>query len=878
MSILIVNPNPIHPALERAAIAAWSGELPFSQRALADALAPELAEDPAHVAQRLPHYLDVLARQGIYTSQRARYGAKTQGAGHLGSPQCFNWSPVAPEDATLRHAVEPFLADESVAEHRKHALRSALRFGLELPTKCPDDALLKACDGVPAAELYTLPRRVHDAALSRPEPLSKQTAQNHRSAIRGAMRYAAERRLMPVVFPQLWADNAWARDKDRWFPLYPDGPTPQRIMAWRWAWTAFGETLADMRPDLPNELTSVTREIADAVITRMQMQDGRYALGYQARGAFRFLAEQHYVGPFAESSPADVFLVRTPSGPRPALYLRSATGAAGDGDWDAFFGLLAEHGLPAELTEFLNWYREYVTLPGMKIITRRDKFPPRRGRTVLDESTLNERLVALRAFLGAALYELKSHADAPELGLSLDPATLTPEVLFGSKFSAILGALVAWWTARSEVLPRGAMGKSSSGALRQMVIGLGMMALALYERLRHQRRTQIATESTASGQERVNWREEEQAQKTPVEAAAWDAYRDAGQMADALVGQAKGRSKGKRAKRNNDFKDIREIVKNTPPSYWIELLGTMVAAMRKAKRDRADHGHAYHVNVLNAFLLGALISTGCRIEELCHVRLDIQASQLTTKRIIRLRAIDRKNAKDHDVLVQAALVPDDLLSEYLDRSRPWFIAGRSLEESDSPPRSSGFRKSAPRKRGAVEAHEWLLISTSGREFGCREEKPDGAGRRKTPFKRRCAQAGLRFKVQMSAAAREAGMPLPERRFEFGPHSVRGSCGYGLFLLHGVQKAAHYLGDEEDTVRDAYSSINGIHVDASCLVGLDMGPQLNTERQMGARRPTERASRLYELVDALERGGLEDAAFLRAVEEALGASVARRQAA
>lgn len=878
MSLVIPNPNPLYPALERVAIAAWTGELPFSQRALADALAPELGEDPAHVAQRLPHYLDVLACQGIYTSQRARYGAKTHGAGHLASPQCFNWSSVRPEEATLRHVVEPFLVDEGVAEHRKHALRSALRFGLELAVKCSDDALLNACDGVPAAELYTLPRRVHDAAGSRPQPLSRQTAQNHRSAIRGAMRYAAERRLIPVIFPQLWPDNPWERDKDRWFPLEPDGPTPQKVMAWRWAWTAFGETFAHLYPDLPHELMSVTREIAETVITRLQMHDGRYALGYQVRGALRFLAEQHHIGPFAESSPADAFLVRTPSGPRPSLYLRSATGTGGDGDWDSFFALLAEHGLPAELTEFLNWYREYVTLPGMKIITRRDKFPPRRGRTVLDEGTLNERVMALRAFLGAALYELKPHADAQALGLSLDPATLTPEVLFGSKFSAILGAMVGWWTARSEVLPRDAMGKSSSGALRQMVIGLGMMSLALYERLRHQRRAQIATESTASGNERVNWREEEQAQKTPLEAAAWEAYRDAGQMADALAGHAKGRSKGKRAKRNNDFKDIREIVENTPPSYWIELLGTMIAAMRKAKREHADHGHAFHVNVLNAFLLGVLISTGCRIEELCHVRLDIQASQIRTKRLIRLRAIDRKNVKDHDVLIQAALVPDDLMAEYLDRSRPWFIEGRAAEESEGMSRLSGRRKSATRKRAAVSPHEWLLISTSGREYGCREEKPDGTGRRKTAFKNRCGQAGLRFKVQMSVAAREAGMPLPERRFEFGPHSVRGACGYGLFLLYGVQKAAHYLGDEEDTVRDAYSSINGIHVDASCLVGLDMGPQLNTDRQGISRRSTQRASRLHELVDALEAGALEDRAFMRAVAETLGGSVAQQHAA
>lgn len=876
MTIPAENTHPLYPALERAAIAAWSGELPFSQRALAEALAPELGEAAARIAQALPQYLDVLARHGVYASQRARFGAKTQGAGQLGSPQCFNWSPVSPRDATLRHVVAPFLADDAVTAHRKHALRSAVRFGLELPVKCADDVLLKACDAVPADDLYTLPGRVHDAARSRPEPLSTQTAQNHRSAIRGAMRYAAERRLVPIIFPQLWSDDAWERDKDRWFPLEQNGPTAQKVMSWRSAWTVFGQTFAAMHPELPNELSSVTRDIAEAVITRMQVHDGRYAMGYQARAALRHLAARHGVGPFVEPSPLDSFVVQTPSGPRPALYLRGANGAAGDGDWDAFFGLLAEHGLPAELTEFLRWYREYVTLPGMEIITRKDQFPPRRERTLLDENTLNERIMALRAFLGAALYELKPAADAPAIGLFLHPATLTPEVLFGARFASILGAMVAWWNARAALLPRGAIGKSGSGALRQMVIGLGMVALALYERLRHQRRMHIATETTANGTERVDWRGEEEVQKTSAEAAAWEAYRDAGRMADALAGHSKGRNKGKRKKRSNDFKNLRRIVQNTPPSYWIDLLRAMLERMRKAKRDCEDHGYDYHSNVLNAFLLGVLISTGCRIEELCHVRLDIQASDLRTLRIIRLRAVDRKNGKDHEVLVQTEYVPDDLLAEYLDRSRPWFVAGKPAEGAPATARRAGRGKAAPRKRAPVKPHQWLFVSTSGREFGCRGEHADGTGRPKKAFKRRCAQAGLRFKVQMSAAAREAGKVLPGHRYEFGPHSVRGSCGYGVFLMHGdqgVQKAAHYLGDEEDTVRDAYSSINGIHVDSSCLVGLDMGPQLNT------RRLSERGVRLHALVYALEAGAIQGAEFLRDIADVVGeGSLSGRRAA
>jgi len=858
--------SPLYPALERAAISAWSGELPFSQRALAEALAPELGLDPTRVAQALPTFLRRLERDGIYTGQRARYGAKTSGSGGLSSPQCFNWSDTPPHAATLRTIAGPFLADAGVATHRKHALRSALRLGLELPVKCSDDALLGGCESIPADALYSFPRRVYEAARSRPTPLSEQTALNHRSAIRGVMRYGATLRLIPIVFPQLWSDDPWSRDKDRFFPLAEKGATSNRIATMRSAWTAFADAFAAHHPELPNSLQSVTREIADEVIREMQVVKGRYAQGYAARTAFRYVAQTFGEGPYAEPSLLDGFTVATPSGPRPALFLRCADGGAATGDWEVFFGMLSEHGLPAELIEFIQWYREYVTASPIDILADPDRFPPRRQRLVLDQNTLSERIYAMRAFLGAALYELRPDPDSKAFGLSLDPATLTPSILFGNRFNAILAAMMAWWQARAAVMPDDALGKSMTGALRQMIIGLGMIALALYERLRHERLKEVATETTASGAERVNWMQEEDAPKTALERTVWDSYRQAGRLADALAGSAKGRKKGRRVKRNNDFKDIRRIVENTPPDYWIRILNHLIDKTREAIRTKRNQGYEYHTCVLNAFLLGLLISTGCRIEELCHLRIDIQARDLRTKRIIRLRAIDRKNLKDHDVLVQADFIPDDLLNEYLDRSRPWFMAGKPIESPSVRPCPHNRTDNEDARTALF--HPWLLVSTSGRGYGCPEETADGEGRNKTAFASRCNQAGTRFKAQISLAALEAGMMLPGKRYEFGPHSVRGSCGYGVFLHHGRQKAAHYLGDEENTVAEFYSSINGIHVDSSCLIGIDIGPQLGTADPAATTPSLRRSALLRRLTQKLDRGELDVAGYLRAVQAAV----------
>lgn len=172
------------------------------------------------------------------------------------------------------------------------------------------------------------------------------------------------------------------------------------------------------------------------------------------------------------------------------------------------------------------------------------------------------------------------------------------------------------------------------------------------------------------------------------------------------------------------------------------------------------------------------------------------------------------------MLIHEAFVPDDLLDEYLDRSRPWFIAGM-------PKSPSGGRPRRKKKRVPVGSHEFLLVSTSGRPYATITETPEGKGRDEAEIKRRVAQAATRFRTQIARVAKSLNMTLPTTRYEFGPHTVRGSCGYGMFLVYDEKAAAQYLGDTIDMVLEAYSAIDGAHVDSSCLVGFQVGPSRPT---------------------------------------------------
>jgi integrase len=820
---------PIYDHLEAAAIDAFVGGTPYTQRALAARVAEAMGEEAYPVARQLPAFLRKLEARGMYESQPSPFGSKTGVPGELTSPRVLNWSGLPSNAPALTIALNAYLADEAVANEKKSAARSAIRLSFDLPTKCPDTVLVGACNALAPDELYGLAERAYQLAIAR--GLDTQTAKNHRSAIRAFVRHAVRARLIPMVFPRLTHQSPWTERRDHYLPLVAVGRTKASILGFRSAWKELESTAQSLFGE-EIQFEALTRANAEVIIENLLLAQRQSAIAYRVRQLLTHIAETYGEGPFTEQSASDLFTEVTPAGRGPALYLRGNNGEAADSYPDQLFQILLDLGFGEDLVAFLRWYRRYVTLPPIAILAD-PAFPPRRQRHMISDKTFFERLTALRALLGAAVKRLPVDPKGECVGLGMRPGDVTAAVAFGSHFQRLINDIVTWWQARAATLPDGAIGKCTSGALRQIVINLGMFALGYYEYLRHERKLVSARRISKGGIELVDARGEEGAEKTAEEAAAWDAYRFATTMADALTDlTADGR--GRSRKRSNEFRDIRLILEHTPPAWWIALQNGMLERVREARGQRRNSSYDYHSLVLNAVTLGLLISTGCRIEELCLVRLDIQFDR--KNRIIRLRSIDRKNAKPHNVLLHEAYLPDDLLDEYLNVTRPWFMRNRDVTNTgpaaatNSPSTTtsegeaaSGHRRPRPRVRPNPTAHQFLLMSTSGRPFACLAERPDGSGRDERESKTRAGQLGRRFQTQMATMARSLKMSLPTRKYEFGPHSVRGACGYGIFLLYDAKAAAQYLGDTIDTALEAYSSIDGSHVDSSGLVGFNVAP-------------------------------------------------------
>ena len=836
--------SPIYELLERAAIEAFIEEAPYSQHALATRVAAATGEDARELVGRLSPFLRRLEERGQYVAQPAAFGGKSGGGGAGGtSPRAFNLGRLPLEAKALQVAVTAYLADRDVAETRKSAARSALRLVLGLPTKCDDRVITGACARMPNDDLYSLARSAFDCAMVR--QLDRQTAKNHRTAIRQVLRHALETRLIPIVFPPYRPESKWLALQNEYHPLNPHGRTPDAILAMRGAWRGLVSKARELFGD-ETEFEHLTRPMGEEIAANL-VSTRRDGLGYNVRRLLRELAERHGVGPFVGETQLSLFTVRAGTRERPALYLRGPNGEAADGDLEGFCRILEDCGFPSSLAAFMRWYQSFVTLSGIDMIDD-PRFPGRRSRHRITDKTFSERLMAMRALLGAAIYELPI-GDDRTVGGRLDPSEVTPEVLFGPRFPTLLKVMIDWWRARASHLPDTALGKGTSGSLRQMVINLGMLALGQYERLRHARGLRTASRLTGGGDEALDSLAEEAVSKTAEETAAWEAYQHANRLADALtdlVTERKGRSR----KRSNEFRDIKRILKVTPPDWWIGLLNSLIERVRTSKRN-SGNGYWYHALVLDAVTLGLLISTGLRIEELSLVRLDIQFRR--GERVITLRVIDRKNGKEHTAVIHAAYLPDDILDEYLERSRPWFMRARSV--------------SARRTERAASSHEFLIVSTSGRPYACLSETYSGGGRNEREMKRRAGQHGRRFQARMARHARSAGLAMPTGKYDFGPHTVRGSCGFGIFLRLDAKAAAQYLGDTVETALEAYSAIDGSHVDSSCLVGFEVGLRKTASP---AERPVHNdyAAELRELVASLKEGLLTRDEFNRA-KAALG---------
>ncbi len=194
---------------------------------------------------------------------------------------------------------------------------------------------------------------------------------------------------------------------------------------------------------------------------------------------------------------------------------------------------------------------------------------------------------------------------------------------------------------------------------------------------------------------------------------------------------------------------------------------------------------------------GILVSGGCRRSEICHLREGEQTSLLSGSRDVRLRAVDRKNRSAHDFVLRERWLPEWFLHHYLNTVRPALLRKAAL-----PP---GLPRSF-----------LLLRPYSGAPYGCVEEAEDGTGRVAPALVSRMNMLSNLWLQHVSAAFREAGLPVPTGRQQFSMHVVRNVGGHAVFVHRGLEAAAHFLGDRVATVEGTYAALKGELVDTSLL--------------------------------------------------------------
>lgn len=232
--------------------------------------------------------------------------------------------------------------------------------------------------------------------------------------------------------------------------------------------------------------------------------------------------------------------------------------------------------------------------------------------------------------------------------------------------------------------------------------------------------------------------------------------------------------------------------------------------------------------VADCYYHGWLVSTGMRISETAHVRLDLQyREELRAKRECHLRAVDRKDTRNtlsHECMVRERYVPHWLEQLYLEQARPFFMREWPL--------TTGPRK----KRGEVQQHPWLFVDRRGRPFGCPGEDGDGEGRDGIRLRSTTATLRKHWKAHCARVAVKLGLAVPTFPREFSNHVVRIAMAFQIRQEFGLTEAANYLGDQESSIIGHYEGVSGKLVDHSILAGQYLPfepPSMAKERQKRA---------------------------------------------
>lgn len=417
--------------------------------------------------------------------------------------------------------------------------------------------------------------------------------------------------------------------------------------------------------------------------------------------------------------------------------------------------LLRARGYPDSLIEAMEYHADQCLLSDDDLAMKGGLHPVRRIRPQILVTTYRAHARAMRRLLG--IVELRAKWKQEET---------TPEKLFDS-LHVFIAHLKRDWERRAE---RDLVTGPATGALALLVYAWGMVAETLRGRAAHER-TRLSEDPEGTQQQFMKV-----ARAEAIFTRARDvAYSQSEGIRDRIGDSPAGSEK-------NTRKDIKEVYARTPPSYWLRTLRAMLIAVESNRRANRCNIEALLTEQM-ALALALVIATGMRWAELCHVRLDIHFTPAhRANREIVLRAIDRKNLSRHTVSLSENVVPAWLLSDFLLRVRTHLLRSKD--------------------------HPWLFVLRNGRPVGCLGETADARDRDLRLFEGR--RNGFRALWQDIVApfAYAANGHCPAESGQFTPHCIRNVFGAELVKRHGIDKAAHWLGDHPNSVRETYGFLDG----------------------------------------------------------------------
>ena len=702
--------------------------------------------------------------------------AATGHAGAGNTPHAFDLrhdAPFArrPTLATLLRAYQ--LSDAS--EDSKRAALVATRILLGLERYSSADKVLVAAERVPCDAFHGLPDRFA-AGIPLDSQLAKKTIQNSVSALRAALQFGVRHDLFPLFFPKHRRIDAWTELLDRTFPLGRSGKAAIDVKGTRSGLSAlFHVARVDLNIDSPSELTpALVKECHRLLGAAHRAHERAHVSSLQH---LLFEGAGNWADPVIHMIATTLRAVRKVTA-LPYLVAPGETPVA-TATLEGCCHLLEQYGFDASWKSFFAWYQDYSLLEFRQLRARQAEFPSRPEARKLKPDAFEARLVAVRAYLGLAKQAF------PDSFIDLGPSDV-----FGTHFELLTTMMIDAWELSAST--DGGVSHRSSGGLRSIITAGGLIAQALLERSLHERRPARCAAPPRDKHDALNASQERIAEdRTAMERALNESYIESRRICDSMLAECRKDANGSA---KNTVKNLQDLIEATPFEHFCAAQEELLRRVHQAMESGHETARATRKLIVATLIHGLLVSGGSRRSEFAHLREGTQTNLQSGVRAVKLRAADRKNDTAHNYVARAKWLPDWFLDLYFETVRPAIASRRATPEGPNP--------------------FVILNPTSGRPYGCEEERSDGSGRNTRAFANRKTRMANLWTRHVADAFVSLKFLVPIGPHRFTMHVVRNVGGHWVFQQHGLTAAANFLGDSPKSVLNTYAVLDGAAVDTT----------------------------------------------------------------